>query len=331
MGLQTTYRFRIYPNVAQTEKIEKNFGAWRYVYNYFREKRIKAYENREITPNWFQQCFELTQLKQQLPWLREAESTSLQLALKNLDFAFDRFFDWRKKEKKVGFPRKKRKHEFRQSYTSRNTDNGIRVLDNKHVRLPKLGRVRCAVSKAVYGVIREATVTRSGSGKYFVCIRCEIDEEPLPRTGAVAGLAISNDGLIVDSNGNEHTFRSLSFIEQDVEHFKLMLARKPKGSANWLKCMKEFSAFFEKKQNQTTDDLNKITTQLIKEYDVIYFPMSQLESRHAGQFIRILDYKAKRYGKRLEIVSAIQVDSKTSSDQVHDLAKEVLQKGLQIA
>ena len=55
MKLQMTYRFRIYPNVAQRELIEKNFGAYRFVYNFFLEKWIRAYREGEATPNRFEQ------------------------------------------------------------------------------------------------------------------------------------------------------------------------------------------------------------------------------------------------------------------------------------
>lgn len=324
--LGTTYRFRIYPNVAQQEKIEKNFGACRFVYNFFLDERIKAYQNQEQSPSREMQKIEMTAMKQQRPWLCDAESTSLQIVLDRLDFAYKRYFKWKKQGLKVGLPQRKRKHEFQQSYTSRCIDSGIRIIDNKHVRLPKLGSVRCAVSKVVDGIIREATVTKSGSGKYYVCIRCKIDPVEIKKTGKKIGLAIRNDGLIADSDGNSFSFRSISYAEQAFDRFKNSLSRKPSGSKNWQKRLKEFSAFFEKKQNQMMDDLNKITTQLIKNYDVLYFPASLLEVDHAGRLIRMLDYKAKRYGKKLEIVYNDSVDS-----TIYQAAKEVLQKGLQIA
>src|SRR5690606_3886752 len=69
-----------------------------------------------------------------------------------------------------------------QSYTSQcnHPKKGkptIEVIGNK-IKLPKLGWVRFAKSREVEGRILSATIRRNPSGKYFVCILCEINSCP---------------------------------------------------------------------------------------------------------------------------------------------------------
>ena len=123
-------------------------------------------------------------LKQELPWLKEVDSTSLQATLQDLDAAFQNFFRRVKQGEKPGYPRFKSKHDHRQSYKSKCVGTNIKVLD-KAVQLPKLGRVKCRISKEVKGRVLSATVSRNPSGKYFVALCCTgVEIEPLPSTGA---------------------------------------------------------------------------------------------------------------------------------------------------
>ena len=68
--------------------LEKHFGCTRFVYNYFLNRRIQHY----TSTTYYEQARELTQLKQQLSWLKEASSHSLQFALRSLDTAYRKAF-----------------------------------------------------------------------------------------------------------------------------------------------------------------------------------------------------------------------------------------------
>ena len=113
----------------------------------------------------------MTQLKKSLEWLREVDATALQSSLKGLDFGFQNFFRRVKQGKKPGYPRFKSKHDNRQSYKSKCVGTNIKVLDGA-IQLPKLGAVKCRVSKEVRGRILSATVSRAQSGKYYVALCC---------------------------------------------------------------------------------------------------------------------------------------------------------------
>mgnify|MGYP000437188601 FL=1 len=147
---------------------------------------------------------DMTQLKQTLLWLKEVDATALQSSLRDLDMAYQNFFRRVKRGQKPGYPRFKSKHDHRQSYKSKCGGTNIKVLD-KAVQLPKLGLVKCCISKAVKGRILSATISQHPSGKYFVSICCtDVDMEPLPSTGAVVGIDMGLKAFAITSDGVEY-------------------------------------------------------------------------------------------------------------------------------
>lgn len=131
------YKYRLYPNKQQELQIQKNFGCVRFVYNYYLAKRIEVYEKSKGIFNYYACTKDLTELKKDLTWLKEADSTSLQSSLKNLDRAFQKFF-----KEHAGYPKFKSKKTYKYSYTSKSNGVNIFVVDSKHLQLPKLGIVR---------------------------------------------------------------------------------------------------------------------------------------------------------------------------------------------
>lgn len=127
---------------------------------------------------------ELTKLKQDedYSWLNEVDSTALQSAIKNLDIAYKNFFSGKSK-----FPKftSKKKHKY--SYTSKNNNNTISVLE-KFVKLPKPGYVKTKVSRPCNGRILSATVSQTPSEKYYVSILCEEEVHYLSENNTVFGI-----------------------------------------------------------------------------------------------------------------------------------------------
>lgn len=102
--MEKAYKFRIYPNKTQEEVLQKTFGSCRFVYNHYLAKRIDAYKEDKSTLNYNACSADLTQLKKELAWLKEVDSTALQTALKDLDIAYSNFFKRVKQGRaKVGF------------------------------------------------------------------------------------------------------------------------------------------------------------------------------------------------------------------------------------
>ena len=84
--MEKAYQYRIYPNKKQKEILAKTFGCCRFVYNYYLAKSIKRYEENKEVFSYVSCANDMKNLKSELEWLKEADSTALQSSLKNLDF-----------------------------------------------------------------------------------------------------------------------------------------------------------------------------------------------------------------------------------------------------
>ena len=204
--MEYSYKFRLYPNEEQKNLIQRTFGCARFVFNHYLAERIEMYKATGKSLNFFDQNKDLTSLKRQeeTTWLKEVDKWALQNSLRDLDAAYKNFFRRVKNGEKPGFPKFKSKRNHRQSYRTAYTNGNIKVFD-KSIQLPKLGKVKCRVSKQVRGRILSATVSQNPSGKYFVAICCtDVEMEQLPKTGATVGLDMGIKSFAVTSDGIEY-------------------------------------------------------------------------------------------------------------------------------
>jgi putative transposase len=314
--MEKRYNFRIYPTKAQEVLIQKSFGCCRFVYNHYLAMRIEAYEKERRLLGLNECCRDLTLLKQAagMEWLAEADSNALLVALKELDRAYRAFFRRAGKGDPPGFPkyRSKRDHS---SYTSRkNIKRENIVMEDRAIKLPKLGRVRCRVSRRPQGRILSASVFQSPSGKYFVSVCCtEAEARPLPKTGETVGLQLGIEPLVTTSEGvTIENPRYFEKSEKKIIRLSRRLSRKPKGSKNREKARIKLARAYEKAANQRSDNLNKLSTRFVREYDVIRVravkPSAYMKDRRfakkaadagLGALLGKLRYKCEWYGKEL--------------------------------
>lgn len=310
------YKFRIYPTEEQEVQIQKTFGCVRFIYNHFLAMRIDAYEERGEVLHYMRCTYYLSSLRKELPWLCDVDSTALRASLKDLEAAYQMFFWGMKNGKTVGFPKFKAKKNGRQSYTSMTNGHNIRVFD-RLIQLPKLGMVKCRVSKKVNGRIVRATVSQNPSGKYFVSIYCSgVDIPILPQTGAVVGVDLGIKKMATTSDGRQ--YQNEEFFhkeEQRLARLQRSLSRKTRGSNRYEKTRIRFARMNEKVANQRRDVMQKTTTELIRNYDVICIEdlnvNGMMKNQHLSksiaevafrEFRRELEYKAKWYGKTISVV-----------------------------
>ena len=322
--MEKSYKFRIYPNRDQVVLIQKTFGCCRYVYNYYLEDRNIKYKNAEKYPTRYDQSNDLTKLKKRLEWLKEVDAIALQSELQNLDFAFQTFFRHvRNGEQPYGYPQFKKKHQARKSYKTKYINSNI-VVYSSSVHLPKLGLIKCCVSKQIKGRILSATVSQNPSGKYFIAINCtDVDIEPLPSTGSVCGVDLGIKALATTSDGIEYPNRK--FIKQSDAKLRRearRLSRKQKGSNRREKQRVRKARVEEYIANQRRDYLQKTTTELVRNYDVICIENLKTKGMMKNhklaravsdvsffEFRRELEYKAKWYGKTIQAVDTFYPSS----------------------
>lgn len=343
--MEHAYKFRIYPSAEQQRLIERTFGCCRYVYNHYLEQRTRAYRETGRAPTRFEQERDLTLLKRQEAtlWLSEADVTALQSAIKDLDTAFQGFFRRVKNGERLGYPHFKSKRSPRQSYKSKRSGTNIKLLDGA-VQLPKLGKVKCRVSKAVEGRILSATVSRNHTGKYFVSICCtDVVHQPLDKTGAAVGIAAGVDAFAVSSDAATYAYPdSLGRSYKKFARLKKSLSRKSRGSNNQRKAKAKAERMFERITNQRADMLSKLSTELLRSYDLICIESSPsgITREHSKaldadwrELRQKLRYKADWYGKRVVEVDASLLplrELSAAQDQSSGAAATILNEGLRL-
>ncbi len=264
------YKFRIYPNTEQRILFAKTFGCVRFVYNYYLDKKIKAYNENAISLSYTKCANDMAKQKhtEEYTFLSEVDSVALQQSLRYLDSAFQNFF----KNPKSGFPKFKSKHKNQKSYTTTRINNNI-ALKNGYIKLPKAGLVKIKQHRPIPTdyTLKSVTVSQSSSGKYYVSVLFEYENQVYqikPQT--FLGLDFSMHELYVDNNGNVPEYpRYYRQSEQKLAKEQRKLSKMQKGSNNRNKQRVKVAKLHEKVANQRTDFLHKQSRQIADTYDCV--------------------------------------------------------------
>ena len=288
------FKVRIYPTKEQQVLLENTFGASRFVYNHFLKLKQYLYQEFNIKITYKHTSKMLTELKRQKTWLRVPDKWALQNSLKDLDNAYKNFFNGRGKYPK--FKRKDDKNSYR-------TSSNIKI-DNHCI-----------------------TISKDTVGHYYASIHAEVNIHHFEKTNQNCGIDLGlKDFAILSSDEKIHNPRILKHLEVKYGRLAKAVSRKVKGSANYQKARIKLARFHEYVANIRKDFLHKLSTNIVKTYDIICIEnlnIQGLMENHKlaksfqdvahSEFIRQLEYKAKWYGKAISKVDRFYPSSQSCS------------------
>ena len=316
------YKYRIYPNNEQKVQIAKTFGCCRFVYNQTLAYRKEKYENsKESVTKTDCNNYCNRELKKEYGWLKEVDKFALTNAIYNMDAAFQKFF-----REHAGYPKFKRKHNNHKSYTTNFTNGDIAAdFEDGKIKLPKLKQVKAKLHREFEGQIKSATVSQVPSGKYYVSILVETQQEELPHTDKNTGLDLGVKDLCITSDGEKYKNpKTIRKYEKKLAKLQRKLSHKEKRSRNYYKTKKKIALCHEKITNTRKDYLHRVSHGIISENQVIVSENLQIKNmvknHHMAKSIsdvswheltRQLEYKAKWNGREY-----IKIDTFYASSQM---------------
>jgi putative transposase len=319
--IHKSYKFRIEPTSEQIVLLSKHFGACRFVFNKFLHERKEKYLNEKTSLNYYDNARTLTDLKKEedFDWLKEINSQSLQSAIRNLDSAYKNFFNKQNK-----FPRFKSKYD-KQSFK---IPQNVLINEGKLI-IPKFKEgIKINLHRKIDGEILFATITKSTTGKYYVSITCEVNYKPFDKTGSKVGIDTGIKDLAILSDGK--TYENIKVLKSKLKKLKYQqrqLSKKQKGSNSRQKQKIKLSLTHEKITNIRKDYLHKISTEIVKNHDIISvedLSVKNMMKNHKlaqslsdvslGMFYTMLEYKSKWNDKSFVKIDRFFPSSKTCSN-----------------
>jgi putative transposase len=323
MKINKAFKFRIYSNSQQKQFLAQSFGCARFIYNRFLRQRIDYYAENSKGLTYHNNALALTQLKKlpEFEWLNNISAQSLQQALRNLDVAYNNFFN--KQAKFPNFKKKSNKQAF-------NVPQDFSIHDNK-LDIPKCKGIKIKLHRTIEGTIKSITISKTPSGKYFASVLCELEIPesifPLPPCKGVGGGEIGIDygvkAFITTSDGK--SIESPKFLrksEKRLNQLSRSFSRKQPSvlplhggtcnAKNRYKAQKQLARQHEKVSNQRQDFLHKTSKQLVSDNQAIYIESLAIRNMiklHTlaksisdsgwNMFVNMLKYKGQWYGCRI--------------------------------
>jgi len=310
------YKFRLYPNKEQTNRLNKTFDSCRFVYNKLLEELNKS---KKIDRNKIQH--KILGLKEEFPFLNDTYSKTLQYECYRLFSNLKGLSRLKKNGKKVGRLRFKGRFWFK---TINYNQSGYKLLKTEkrydRLKLSRIGEIKIRCHRKFEGNIKQITIKRAVNKWFAILIT---DEKYILKRGRKKlGIDMGVINFLTDSEGR--SVENPLFLKSSLDRLaktQRELSRKRKGSKNRMKARMRVAKIYEKINNQRDDFLHKTTTMLVSECQSISLEKlnikSMLSSSYNGRniqdsswfrFVSMLKLKAESAG-----VSIIEVDAKNTT------------------
>lgn len=334
--VQKGIRVRLCPAEEQEVLINKTIGCCRFVHNQTLSDCKQSYEQTQHFPVKNGRITNLVQLKDGFEFLKEVDSAALQQSVRDLNSALNNFF---KNRNHFGFPKFKSKHNPKQSYRTPYNRGNASVLDNKHIKLPKLGRIKTKRFNMpeVYKIFN-ITVERTSTGKYYASICIETEVQPLPKTGKQVGFDLGLKDLLIGSDETRYerpkfTYAFKDKLTQEQRKLSKMRTKLERANLNLDECKNyqkqkhKVAKLHEHIANCAKDFNHKLSIELVRNYDFIvmedlnvegmkknhYLAYSVSDARWS-QLLNFIKYKCLWYGKEFRQVDRFYASSKICSE-----------------
>jgi len=322
------FKYRLSPDKEQAEKIDKNIGCVRWIYNYALAKKMKAWQQdkKNLSRYDLQKDLPILKKQEETKWLKEADSIALIFSLLNLDNAYQKFF----KEHK-GYPKFKSKKKSRLSYT---TYHCIEVnWDKQKLTIAKNKDIKIKLHRKFEGEARQITISKTPTNKYFASVLVETKDKEKKKRKITEKTAIGIDlgikTFITISDGRKiDNPRVLYRFEKKLAKEQKRLSKKKKGSNNKNKQRIKVAKIHERITDIRKDFLHKLSTELTHENQVKSIIIEDLNVRGMfknrklskaianvswSKFIGLLAYKCDWYGVNLLKIGRFEPSSKLCS------------------
>ncbi|WP_240506584.1 RNA-guided endonuclease InsQ/TnpB family protein [Thermoactinospora rubra] len=273
--MRRSFKFLLRPTAKQAAALAACLEDHRQLYNAALEHRRTAYAKAGVTVRYGDQSAELKEIRAADPDDQGRWSAgSQQQTLRRLDKAFAAFFRRIKAGQKPGYPRFKGRGWF-DTVEWPATKNGATWDSAPHETQTRLyllgiGHVRVHRHRPVTGRVKTISVKRE-SKRWYVILSCDdVPAEPLPATGAVAGIDMGVASLVTTSDGGHLANpRHLAATAGRLADAQRDLARKRRGSTRRRQAVARIAALHAKARRQRLDHAHKAALALVRAYDLI--------------------------------------------------------------
>ena len=319
-----TYKFRIYPNKEQQNYLANVFGCCRLVYNHFLNEKKKQYDETKTSDSYNVQQSKLTKLRKTegFEFLNAVPLQFLQCSLRNMHTAYDNFYKHRSSYPK--FKNRRGKQSFKIAQP-----NTFHIKDNK-LYIPKLkSGIDIVVSKEITGKICFATISKNKAGRYYITITVKQDHTPSSKTNERVGLDLGIKELIITSKGFKYASKRsiIRKYKRKLKKYQSCLSRKTYGSKRYENQVLKCNRIHQKITDIKTDYIHKITTELVKTYDLIKVEdlnikgmmknhklAESISECNWSQFVQTLEYKCRWNDKTMMKVDRYYPSSQMCSE-----------------